>query len=42
MTYMIMPKYQNPSPEGHEIYNLGESSLVIITIYLICLIYAWE
>ena len=27
---------------GHEIYNFGRAFLVIITLYLVCLMYAWE
>ena len=42
MTYMTMPLHNNPCPGGHEIYNLVDPSLVIITTYLVCLIYAWE
>ena len=42
MTYMATPQRKNPCPGSHEIYNLVEPSLVIISIYLVCLIYAWE
>ena len=33
---------RNSCPGGHAIYNLVEPSFVIITIYLVCLIHAWE
>ena len=39
---MATPLHNNPCPGGHEIYNLVDPSLVIITIYLVCLFYAWE
>ena len=42
MTYMSTPQHKNPCPEGHEIDNLVDPSLVIITTYLVCLIYAFE
>ena len=42
MTYMATPKHKNPCAGGHEITILVDPSLVIITIYLVCLIYAWE
>ena len=34
--------HKNRCPGGHKSYNFGRPSLVIITIYLVCLIYAWE
>ena len=40
--YMAMPYRKNPCLGDHESYNFGRPSLVIITIYLVCLIYAWE
>ena len=40
MTYTATSYRKNPCPGGHEIYNLEDPSLVIITIYLVCLIYA--
>ena len=42
MTYMTTPQHKNPCPGGHEIYILVDLSVVIINIYLVCLIYAWE
>ena len=41
MTYMASPQHKNPYPRGHEIYILGNPSLVIIAIHLGCLVYAW-
>ena len=42
MTYMATPQHKSPCPSGHEIYNFGRPSLIIITTNLVCLIYAWE
>mgnify|MGYP003692126021 CR=1 FL=1 len=39
MTYMATPLCKNPCRGGHEIHNFGKPFL-IITIYLVCLIYA--
>ena len=39
LTYMVTPQHKNPCPGG---FFLIDPSLVIIAIYLVCLIYAWE
>ena len=40
MTYMATLLHKNPCPGGHEIYNLVDPSLLIITIHLICMYHA--
>ena len=42
MTDMVTPYNKNLCPGGHESYNSVDPSLVIINVYLVCLIYAWE
>ena len=42
MTYMAMPKHKNSCPGGGDIFNLVDPSMIIITIYSVCLIYARE
>ena len=42
MIDMATPLHKNPYPRGQEIYNLVDPSLVLITAYLVCLIYALE
>ena len=42
MTYMANLQHKNPCPEGHEIYNFGIPSLIIITTYIVCLNHAPE
>ena len=42
MTQMATPKHKNSCPGGHENYNFYRPFLVIITIYLVCLIYSQE
>ena len=42
MTYMATPKIGTPALGVMKFTILVDPSLVIITIYLVCLIYAWE
>ena len=42
MTYMPKPQHKNPCPGVMKLPILVDRSLVIITIYLVYLIYAWE
>ena len=42
MTYMVAPQHKNPCPGDHEIYNLIDHSLLVITLYLVCLKYTRE
>ena len=39
---MTTPYNKKPCPGSHKIYNLEDPSLVIITIYIVCLIHAPE
>ena len=42
VTYMATPWHKTPCPLGHKIYIFVDPSLVIIILYLVCLIYAWQ
>ena len=42
MSYMAMPQQKNPSLGVMKLTFYVDPSLVIITVYLICLIYARE
>ena len=42
MTNTAMPQHKTPAPGVMKFTMLVYFSLVIITIYLVCLIYAWE
>ena len=42
MTYMATPQQKNPCPRVMKFTISVDPSLVIITIYFVCLIYAWK
>ena len=42
MTYMATLLYKNPAPGVMKFTILVDPSLIIITTYLVCLIYAWK
>lgn len=42
MTTIVMPSHDIHFSKGHELIIIVEPSLVIISIYLDCLIYAWN
>ena len=42
MTYMATLLFKNPAPGVMKLTILVDPSLITITTYLVCLIYAWE